>query len=48
MRLIRVSFRSLPNGTIQLVKTGHGNAIGGVLKYGKADAGLGATVNLLD
>ena len=48
MRLIRVSFRSLPNVTIQLVKTGHGNAIGGELRYGKAEAGLGATVNLLN
>jgi hypothetical protein len=48
MRLIQVSFCSLPNVTIQLVKTGHGNAIGGKLRYGKADAGLGATVNLLN
>ena len=48
MRLIRVSFRSLPNVTIQLVKTGHGNATGGELRYDKAEAGLGATVNLLN
>jgi hypothetical protein len=48
MRLIRVSFRSLPNVTIQLVKTGHGNAIGGQLGYGKAEAGSGATVNLFN
>jgi hypothetical protein len=48
MRLIRVSFRSLPNVTIQLVKTGHDNAIGDELKYGKAEASYGATVNLLN
>ena len=48
MRLIRVSFRSLSNVTIEFVKTGHGNAIGGELRYGKAEAGLGATVNLLN
>jgi hypothetical protein len=48
MRLIRISFRSLPNFTIQLFKTDHGNAIVGELRYGKAEAGLGATVNLFN
>jgi transcriptional regulator of nitric oxide reductase len=48
MRLIRVSFSSLHNVTKQLVKTGHGNAIGGKLSHGKADASSGATVNLLN
>jgi hypothetical protein len=48
MRLIRVSFSSLHSVTKQLVKTGHGNAIGDKLRYGKAEAGLGATVNLLN
>jgi hypothetical protein len=41
MRLIRVSFSSLHSVTKQLVKTGHGNAIGDKLRYGKAEAGLG-------